>query len=464
MRVRRAPGHRPRLRPQRDRRGGHRRGTRRRLVRRIARWSGPHPRDTGRGGWRRQGAHDAGGGARRRRRRDDGPPAPTTTCRRITAIAIQQLFVDLPRRGRPRRRRTGTRAATPLDAAVLGYVNVAALRQHIRTDERIHGVFTDGGDKPNIVPAHAAMHWYVRSGNPRVARGAEGRGCSPASRPVRQAAGCTDGTPVARPGLRRPARRPVAARALRRQCRRRSDATLADPNDVGAVVGSTDMGNVSHEVPSIHPMIAVAPPGIGDPHAGLRRARPGRGRGPGRPRRRQGARADRHRPAGPPDPTPAEASPASSQRFQPFGTDRPAVRRGATESPARCRAASSLRIVSGAPAATYVAEQFTDDERAVLRQYFTNLDGPGLRPRQPPRGGQGRAVRPLLPLREVAAPAVHRRVRGRARHRPATRRSTPPSASNGPRPSTTRCSSSTATTASPSSAGSTSPVSRRRTC
>ena len=25
---------------------------------------------------------------------------------------------------------------------------------------------------------------------------------------------------------------------------------------------------------------------------------------------------------------------------------------------------------------TYVSEQFSDDERAVLRRYFTNLDGP----------------------------------------------------------------------------------------
>jgi metal-dependent amidase/aminoacylase/carboxypeptidase family protein len=35
-----------------------------------------------------------------------------------------------------------------------------------------------------------------------------------------------------------------------------------DPEAVGAVIGSTDMGNVSHEVPSIHPMVAVAPPGV----------------------------------------------------------------------------------------------------------------------------------------------------------------------------------------------------------
>ena len=40
-----------------------------------------------------------------------------------------------------------------LDAAVLGYMNIAALRQHIKPNERIHGIFTNGGDKPNIVPA-----------------------------------------------------------------------------------------------------------------------------------------------------------------------------------------------------------------------------------------------------------------------------------------------------------------------
>jgi hypothetical protein len=40
--------------------------------------------------------------------------------------------------------------------------------------------------------------------------------------------------------------------------------TLADPRAPGGhrVVGSTDMGNVSYLVPSIHPMLQVAPPGV----------------------------------------------------------------------------------------------------------------------------------------------------------------------------------------------------------
>src|SRR5437764_5962180 len=45
-----------------------------------------------------------------------------------------------------------------LDAAVLGYNAIAALRQHIQPTERIHGIFTKAGDKPNIVPDSAQAH------------------------------------------------------------------------------------------------------------------------------------------------------------------------------------------------------------------------------------------------------------------------------------------------------------------
>ena len=64
----------------------------------------------------------------------------------MDAIAVQQAIVAYEGRA-------AHAAAAPwegrnaLDAAVLGYVNVAALRQHIRPDERIHGIFTKAGDK-----------------------------------------------------------------------------------------------------------------------------------------------------------------------------------------------------------------------------------------------------------------------------------------------------------------------------
>ncbi len=50
-----------------------------------------------------------------------------------------------------------------LDAAIQTFNGVNALRQHVRSDVRIHGIITDGGDSPNIVPAHACCRFRVRS-------------------------------------------------------------------------------------------------------------------------------------------------------------------------------------------------------------------------------------------------------------------------------------------------------------
>jgi amidohydrolase len=52
-----------------------------------------------------------------------------------------------------------------LDAAVACYNNVSMLRQQMRPDERVHGVFEDGGTVPNVITAYARMNWYVRAPN-----------------------------------------------------------------------------------------------------------------------------------------------------------------------------------------------------------------------------------------------------------------------------------------------------------
>ncbi|MEY2449389.1 MAG: hypothetical protein QOH79_2865 [Acidimicrobiaceae bacterium] len=145
-----------------------------------------------------------------------------------------------------------------LDAAVLGYMNVAALRQHIKPNERIHGIFTHGGDKPNIVPSFAAAEWYVRSPTlksleklkPRVVACLEAGAL---------AAGCEMEIEWQDPAYADMVDNHTmldlyAANAAT------TGRTLLDPSVVGEnVVGSTDMGNVSYVVPSIHPMIKVAP-------------------------------------------------------------------------------------------------------------------------------------------------------------------------------------------------------------
>jgi amidohydrolase len=152
------------------------------------------------------------------------------------------------------------RGRNALDAAVLGYVNVAALRQHIAPGERIHGIISHGGDKPNIVPARAQSEWMVRSptlaGLDRLKQrfvacleaGAEAAGCE-------IDIGWRD---VVYADM-------VDNQAIVERYRANAEAlgrVVRSPSTTRQVVGSTDMGNVSYEVPAIHPMIQVAPPGV----------------------------------------------------------------------------------------------------------------------------------------------------------------------------------------------------------
>ena len=177
----------------------------------------------------------------------------------MAAIAIQRLSVTYTGQA-------SHAAAAPwngrnaLDAAVLGYVNVAALRQHIRPDERVHGIFTEAGEQANVVPRRAAASWYVRSPSTEGLAALKERvlACLAAGA---AAAGCE----MEHEWLDPPYDDLVADGWLLERWRERSSEigrVPQDPEVVGAVVGSTDMGNVSHAVPSIHPMIAVAPPGV----------------------------------------------------------------------------------------------------------------------------------------------------------------------------------------------------------
>ena len=52
-----------------------------------------------------------------------------------------------------------------LDAAVCAYSNVSALRQQMKPTWRVHGVFTEAGVKPNIIPERASLQFQVRASN-----------------------------------------------------------------------------------------------------------------------------------------------------------------------------------------------------------------------------------------------------------------------------------------------------------
>ncbi len=153
------------------------------------------------------------------------------------------------------------RGVNALDALVLAYQAVAALRQHIRPTERLHGIITDGGQAPNIVPERAAGRFYVRAANAtdlaalkKRVEGCFRAGAEATGARLELAWGDVD-------YLDLDTSWPLANRF---QANAESLGRAFFPYDKipPGVQGSTDMGNVSQRVPSIHPMLACAPPNV----------------------------------------------------------------------------------------------------------------------------------------------------------------------------------------------------------
>jgi amidohydrolase len=153
------------------------------------------------------------------------------------------------------------RGLNALDAVVTAYQSIAQLRQHIKPTERIHGIITEGGLAANIVPERAACRFYVRAADahelaPLKARvhacfeaGALATGCK-----AEIQWGITD-------YLDLKTNWPMAE-AYKKNAQALGRDFFPVEHIPPGFAGSTDMGNVSHRVPSIHPMLAVAPPNV----------------------------------------------------------------------------------------------------------------------------------------------------------------------------------------------------------
>ena len=143
-----------------------------------------------------------------------------------------------------------------LDAMVLAFNAINSLRQHIRGDARIHGIITDGGEAPNIVPAHSAATFLVRALDGDYLAELKDRvlhcfkGAAMASGARLEYA--WKNRPYA------PMKNNMNLAGLFKQNLESLGRTV-DDFDHRSGLGSTDMGNVSQVVPSIHPTIAIAP-------------------------------------------------------------------------------------------------------------------------------------------------------------------------------------------------------------
>lgn len=141
-----------------------------------------------------------------------------------------------------------------LDAVIQTFNSVNAMRQQTRQDVRIHGIITDGGAAPNIIPARASCYFYVRADDLKTLDNAKARVIACAEGAA-VAAGCRLEIEVD-PRVIAPMKiLPSYYRIYSRQLALLGLTEADSRPDINK--GSSDIGNLSQVMPTIHPHVPI---------------------------------------------------------------------------------------------------------------------------------------------------------------------------------------------------------------
>ncbi|XP_078618513.1 xaa-Arg dipeptidase-like [Branchiostoma floridae x Branchiostoma japonicum] len=145
-----------------------------------------------------------------------------------------------------------------LDAAVLCYSNISVLRQQMRPYHQVHGIIQNGGTHPDIIPSETKLVFYLRAHSETELKKLEKRvvGCVEAAA---LATGCQVEYNFKRDASKYSnlIQNNTLATLYERNAEVLGVTNCPDKSVTGAISGSTDMGNVTHVVPGIHPVFAL---------------------------------------------------------------------------------------------------------------------------------------------------------------------------------------------------------------
>ncbi|WP_368874773.1 M20 family metallopeptidase [Staphylococcus epidermidis] len=173
------------------------------------------------------------------------------TYRTINTLAVDVLDIKFYGRS-AHASENADEALNALDAMISYFNGIAQLRQHIKKGQRVHGVILDGGKAANIIPDFTHARFYTRATSRReldvltekvnrIARGAAIQtGCDFEFGPIQN-------------GVNEFIKAPKLDDLFEKYATELGEEVIDD--DFG--YGSTDTGNVSHVVPTIHPHIKI---------------------------------------------------------------------------------------------------------------------------------------------------------------------------------------------------------------
>ena len=145
-----------------------------------------------------------------------------------------------------------------LDSVIQLFNGINALREHTTSDTRIHGIITEGGEVPNVVPERAVAKFYIRSKEKDNLDKVVGQ-----LKGIGKGAALMTGAEVEisnfELGFDNMITNETMSDAFNKNMKELTGRFM-HPSDHS--FGSMDMGNVSKVIPSIHPFIGLNEPGL----------------------------------------------------------------------------------------------------------------------------------------------------------------------------------------------------------
>jgi len=178
-------------------------------------------------------------------------PGPIGSVALSSCLALQRVVVEYTGH-------TAHAALSPwegknaLDAAVLGYNNISALRQQLRPTHRVHGIFEGKDWAPNIIPDYAKFICYIRAPT-RAEMHETVKRVTPCFEAAALATGCQVKIDILGATFDIRQNQALGGEVANIVLNKYGDIDY----EWGIKSASTDFGNVSYALPSLHPGFAI---------------------------------------------------------------------------------------------------------------------------------------------------------------------------------------------------------------
>ncbi|WP_394584308.1 M20 family metallopeptidase [Cytobacillus firmus] len=140
-----------------------------------------------------------------------------------------------------------------LDAVIQLFNGINALRQQLKDDVRIHGIITHGGDAPNIIPEYAKARFFIRAST-RTSLNEVTRKVKAVAEGAALATGAKLNVIAFQNEVDNLLLNKTYDQVFKKVIEDLGETVVEGDRDG---IGSTDAGNISQVVPTIHPYIKI---------------------------------------------------------------------------------------------------------------------------------------------------------------------------------------------------------------